>query len=107
VGHTSLLPVAGVVLQFAVKYLAPPEMKVAAVCLSVCLPACPSHICDSIVSAAAYFPTRLLASKMTIDSVEVTGVDMLLLAVLHNTLISNLTKRKQQENVKYYITSCF
>jgi hypothetical protein len=59
VRHTSLLSLARLVLQFAVKYLAPAEMKVAAVCLSIYPPG-PSHICDSIVPAAAYFPTRLL-----------------------------------------------
>jgi hypothetical protein len=64
-------------------------MKVAAVTLL----AYPSHICDSLVTAAAYFPTRRLHGEQNDN--RLFGVDcsrMLLIVVLHNTLISSLKR---------------
>jgi len=62
-------------------------MKVAAVSLQ----AWPTHICDSIVTAAAYFPTRLLQGEQN-DNRQFGGncSRMLLIVILHNTLISSL-----------------
>ena len=68
--HSSLLSVAGLVLQFAVKYLAPAEMKVAAVCLSVCWPAQVTFVTVSLLQQPTFPLDSYTANKMTIDSLE-------------------------------------
>jgi len=62
-------------------------MKVVAVSLQIWA----SHICDSIVTAAAYIPTRLLHGEQNENrQFEVKCSRTLLIVILHNTLISNL-----------------
>jgi hypothetical protein len=82
------------VLQFAVKYLAPAEMKVAAVCLSIYPPAQVTFVTVSFLQQPTFPPVSYTANKMTIDSVEGIAVGMPLFVVLHNTLISNSTEGK-------------
>jgi hypothetical protein len=103
-GHRSLLSVAGLVLQFAVKYLSHrQEMKVAAVCLSVYWPAQVTFVTVSLL-AAAYFPTQLLhAEENDNGQFGVNCSRMLLIVVLHNTLISNLRDRESRRRM-YNIT---
>ena len=71
-------------------------MKVAAVRLQ----AWPSHICDSIVTAAAYFPTQLLHGEQNDNrQFGVNCSRMLLIVILHNTLISNSRDRESRRRM--------
>lgn len=102
----SLLSVAELVLQFAVKYLAPAEMKVAAVCLSVYPPAQVTFVTVSFLQQPTFPPVSYTVSKMTIDSMEGTAIGMPLFMELHNTDLK-LSGEKVVGECKDCITRAF